>query len=255
MHITYNRRRATTAAFVIIVLAAVLVPWDNGSAQNAARRPITDPELQRQMTLQRFELIPYDKLTPRQKQDWDEYMRLRPGNDPAGVAWNAFLHVPGLAPLMVQLRTHYASKELQLTPKQYEWAAIIASAHWTANHPWNSHSPAAIKEGVKPETVKSLAEGRRPINMAEDEEIVFDFLHELWDNKSISDATYDKAHAKFGKPGMIELVSIQTLYSSIAMAHAVARIQERTNELVPFPALRRPPASEPRQPPSTQQQP
>jgi hypothetical protein len=68
------------------------------------------------MELQRFRLIPYDELTPSQKQDWDEYANvLRPGSNPAGVAWNGFLRVPDLVTTMVRLRTHYSSPDLQVT--------------------------------------------------------------------------------------------------------------------------------------------
>ena len=52
-----------------------------------------------------------------------------------------------------------------MSPRIYEWAATVTARHWTANHPWNSHSPAAIREGVSPEAVQSLAEGRRPVEI------------------------------------------------------------------------------------------
>ncbi len=101
----------------------------------------------------------------------------------------------------MRLRVHYGSDDLQVSPRIYEWAAIVTARHWTANHPWNSHSPAAIREGVSPEAVKSLAEGRRPVDMAEDEELAYDFLHELWENQHITDATYDRAVDMFGRRG------------------------------------------------------
>jgi len=241
----WNSRYLAGLGRIIIAFALVLVTRTEASAQ-AGGEGIEDPALQRQWELQRIGLIPYDELTPRQREDWDDYGTVRPGSNPGGVAWNAFLRVPDLVDTMVRLRVHYGSEDLQVSPKIYEWSAIVTARHWTANHPWNSHSRAAIREGVKAETVMSLAKGGRPVNMAEDEELAYDFLQELWHNQSITDATYERALTKFGEEGIIELVSIQTLYGAIGAAHAVVRIQERTNELAPFTDRFNPPAGIPR---------
>ena len=229
----------------VLLFLLVLAPGSGVSAQRVADE-IGDPDLQRQMERQRFRLLSYDELTPRQQKDWDDYVTIRPGRNPGNIAWTAFLRVPDLVDTMVRLRVHYGSEELQVSPRIYEWAAIITAREWTANHPWNSHNGAAIREGVKAETVRSLAEGRRPINMAEDEALTYDFLQELWKNQHITDATYERALAMFGEEGMIELVSIQALYGAIGAAHAVIDAQERTNELAPFTNRFNPPASMPR---------
>jgi len=230
---------------VLLLFFLVSMPYSGVSAQAGARE-ITDPDLQRQVERQRFRVLSYDELTPRQQEDWDDYVTVRPGRNPGNIAWSAFLRVPDLVDTMVRLRVHYGSEELQVSPKIYEWAAIITAREWTANHPWNSHNGAAIREGVKAETVRSLAEGRRPVNMTEDEALAYDFLQELWKNQHITDATYERAVAMFGEEGIIELVSIQALYGAIGAAHAVINAQERTNELAPFTDRFNPPASIPR---------
>ena len=232
-------------AFGVVLFMLVVAPVSGVSAQGSADE-VGDPDLRHQMELQRFPTLSYDELTPRQKQDWDDYVAIRPGRTPGNIAWTAFLRVPDLVDTMVRLRVHYGSEELQVSPRVYEWAAIVTARHWTANHPWNSHSRAAIAEGVSSETVESLAEGRRPINMAEDEALAYDFLHELWGGQYITDATYERAVDVFGEEGIIELVSIQALYGAIGAAHAVINAQERTNELAPFTNRFNPPASMPR---------
>ena len=236
--------RIVTAAAATVLAGLLAAPWAGLSAQGAAAE-VGDPDLERQMELQRLRVLDYDELTPRQKEDWDDYVAIRPGRTPGNIAWTAFLRVPDLVDTMVRLRVHYGSDELQVSPRIYEWAAIVTARYWTANHPWNSHSPAAIREGVSPEAVKSLAEGRRPVAMADDEELAYDFLHELWENRYVTDATYDRAVEVFGEEGIIELVSIQALYGAIGAAHAVINAQEQTNELAPFTNRFNPPASMP----------
>lgn len=238
-------RLARTLACVTAAGCALASAPGPASAQSSARVPL-DPALERQIGLQRLDVLAYEDLTPRQRQDWDDYEEIRPGRNPGNIAWTAFLRVPDLVDTMVRLRVHYGSDELQVSPRIYEWAAIVTARHWTANHPWNSHSPAAIREGVSPETVASLAEGRRPVGMAADEALAYDFLHELWNHQFVTDATYARAVETFGEPGVIELVSIQALYGAIGAAHAVINAQERTNELAPFANRFNPPATMPR---------
>ena len=72
--------------------------------------------------------------------------------------------------------------------------------------------------------------------MADDEAIVYDFSLELQDNQSVSDATYARAVAKFGEPGVVELASIQGYYTYLAMVMSAARV---TTQPDTKPALER----------------
>ncbi len=64
--------RAAAVALLAVLLTA---PWADLSAQ-AAADDVGDPDLQRQMELQRFRTLSYEELTPRQKEDWDDYMAI-----------------------------------------------------------------------------------------------------------------------------------------------------------------------------------
>jgi 4-carboxymuconolactone decarboxylase len=67
---------------------------------------------------------------------------------------------------------------------------IITAREWTQNYEWNSHQPAALKAGLRPEIADAIADGRRPTGMAEDEEIAYDMATEILRLKRVSDATY-----------------------------------------------------------------
>jgi hypothetical protein len=45
----------------------------------------------------------------------------------------------------------------------------------------------------------AIADGRRPIGMSADEEVVYDFATELQKNKRISDPTFNRAEQRLGK--------------------------------------------------------
>jgi 4-carboxymuconolactone decarboxylase len=92
----------------------------------------------------------------------------------------------------------------------------------------------------------ALADGRRPERMSDDEAIVYDVSLELQNNQSVSDATYAKAVAKFGEPGVVELASIQGYYAYLAMVMNVARVTVQPNAAQPlerFPRLGNGPAT------------
>jgi 4-carboxymuconolactone decarboxylase len=77
---------------------------------------------------------------------------------------------------------------------------------------------------VKQALITAVAEGRRPDHMADDEEILYDFCTELQSNQSVSDATYARALAKFGEPGIVEMAGIQGYYTYLAMMMNAARV-------------------------------
>ena len=80
--------------------------------------------------------------------------------------------------------------------------------------------------------------GAAPPAWQPDEEIVFDFCSELHTNRSVSDATYQRALEKFGEQGIIDLTAVNGYYSFNAMILNVARTalpKDAKAELQPFP--------------------
>ncbi|MNC89958.1 hypothetical protein D3C83_59820 [compost metagenome] len=74
--------------------------------------------------------------------------------------------------------------------------------------------------------------------MMEDEEIVYELLTESLHNKSVSDATYARAVAKFGEAGVVDLVTVSGYYLMLAMMLNLARIAlpAGSQPLRPFPS-------------------
>ena len=74
--------------------------------------------------------------------------------------------------------------------------------------------------------------------MKEDEEIVHELLMETLHNKSVSDATYARAVAKFGEAGVVDLVGVTGYYLMLAMIMNLARTAlpaGKSPQLAPFP--------------------
>jgi 4-carboxymuconolactone decarboxylase len=104
-----------------------------------------------------------------------------------------------------------------------EMAALMTARSWTQQFVWDVHINQALAAGLAPSTTNAIAEGRRPTAMAEDEEILHDFVTELLTNKSVSDPTYSRAVSKFEESGVIEILGIVGYYTTLAMMMNVSR--------------------------------
>jgi 4-carboxymuconolactone decarboxylase len=176
----------------------------------------------RALAQERMSMIPSERQTDAQKKAVADYKALR-GTDLTGPPWSVLLRVPDQIMPALQIRLHYLNKSV-LGPRLTELAILTAARKWTNNWEWNAHSAAAATAGLSADVISAIADGRRPDRMAEDEALVYDISLELQNNQSVSDATYAKAVAKFGEPGVVELASIQGYYAYLAMVMNVAKI-------------------------------
>jgi 4-carboxymuconolactone decarboxylase len=104
-----------------------------------------------------------------------------------------------------------------LAPRLSEFAMLVVSREWTQQFEWAVHAPLALKAGLEEETLRSLAQGRRPAAMAEDEALVYDLAHELLRTRGLSDATYAHAVRALGEPGLVELLATLGYFTTVSM--------------------------------------
>ncbi|HVY64060.1 MAG TPA: carboxymuconolactone decarboxylase family protein [Gammaproteobacteria bacterium] len=174
---------------------------------------------------ERLGAIPAAQMTDVQKKVVAEFTKARPGG-PFGFWWG-YLRTPEVLLPFLEIQTYIhtvmESEKGALGEKNTHFAMLIAARHWTQQVIWDLHDKNAIKAGLKPEILDALAAGRRPPNMSEDEDIVYDFCTELQQNHSVSDATYTRMVAKFGERGVAEATLIQGEYTLMSMFMNVQR--------------------------------
>lgn len=151
--------------------------------------------------------------------------------------FGAMLRSPGLADCMQKVG-QYVRFRCGLDQRINRLAGMLATRHWSNQYEWNGHVPYALKAGLAQSVIDAIAEGRRPPYMADDESVVYDFMTELYANKSVSDATYARALGQFGEAGIIDLLGVVGYYATNAMIMNVARTAvpaDKPLPLIPLP--------------------
>ena len=180
--------------------------------------------------------IPLEKMTDAQRA---AVARAFPGTTgPIGGPYAAFLRSPDVLIGRKIVGDYLLSYKGALPPKLTEIAILMTARQWTAQFIWNAHIQLATKAGVRPELVQAIAEGRRPVTMADDEATVYDLCDELHRNQSVSNATYARALEKLGEQGIVETIATIGHWASNAMMMNTVRLPlppGAAAPLVPFP--------------------
>jgi 4-carboxymuconolactone decarboxylase len=118
-----------------------------------------------------------------------------------------------------------------------ELAILVTARQWSQQVEWAIHAPIAQREGISPDTIAAIAEGRRPAAMNADEGLVHDFCIELQRNRGVSDTTWNAAVQRFGEQGAVDLLGLNGYYSFLAMVMNGARTAVPASQAAPLPPL------------------
>ena len=171
---------------------------------------------------ERLPTIPPANYTDEQKKAAEDFLAAR--KVPVFGPFEPLMHSPQV---MSQARAmgDYLRYNSAVGNTLSELAILVTAREWTQDYEWYVHYPIAMKVGIKPEIAAAIADGRRPVGMSDDEEIVYDFSTELHRNKRVSDRTFERAEKRFGKKGVVDLAGINSYYALLAMQLNVAQYQ------------------------------
>ncbi len=162
----------------------------------------------------RLPTIPPANYTTEQKQAAADFEAAR--KVPVFGPFEPLMHSPQV---MTQARAmgDYLRYKSAIGTTLSELVILVTAREWTQDYEWYVHHPIALKAGIKPAIADAIADGRRPVGMSDDEEIVYDFSIELHRTKRVSDVTYARAEKRFGKQGVVDLTGVNAYYTLLAM--------------------------------------
>lgn len=171
---------------------------------------------------QRLPTIAPEQYTAEQKKAAEEFLAVR--KVPVSGPFQPMMHSPEVMSI-ARATGDYLRYHSAIGNTMSELVILITAREWSQDYEWFVHQPIALKAGISKDISDAIADGRRPVKMSPDEEIVYDFTIELQKNKRVSDATFSRAEQRFGKKGVVDMVGISGYYTSLAMQLNAARYQ------------------------------
>jgi 4-carboxymuconolactone decarboxylase len=104
-----------------------------------------------------------------------------------------------------------------LTPRQSELAILVTGRACNSPFEWYAHRLEAEKQGIEPAIIEALLAQQMPKDVSDDDSAVLRFALELNQYRSVSDATYANALARFGERTVVELTALVGYYTMVAM--------------------------------------
>ena len=133
----------------------------------------------------------------------------------------------------------YLRFQSSLEPRISEFVMLVVAREWTQHFEWFVHVPLGRKAGISEDTIAALAEGRRPSDMSESEEVAYDFFEELLRTKGVAEITYRRAVVSFGENGVIDMIGVAGYFTTVSMvmnvAHSPPQKDESVGALLPYP--------------------
>ena len=128
----------------------------------------------------------------------------------------AVLHNPELADRWQALGA-LLRYQTSLTPRQSELAILVTGRACRSPFEWYAHRVEAEKAGIETPVIEAILAERLPDGLSEDDAAVVRVATELNRVRSISDATYADALARFGERKLVELTALVGYYTMVAM--------------------------------------
>jgi 4-carboxymuconolactone decarboxylase len=107
--------------------------------------------------------------------------------------------------------------DTSLTPRQSELAILVTGRACRSPFEWYAHRLEAEKLGIETAIIEAILADTEPTGLSADDAAVVRFADELNRTRSVSDATYADALARFGERTVVELTALVGYYTMVAM--------------------------------------
>jgi 4-carboxymuconolactone decarboxylase len=168
-------------------------------------------------TFGRYAEIPYNQMTPEQKDAYDAIITAR-GRLPGPV--KIWIHNPKLARVISAFGVHFQPGGYSLTEREREIAVCVITSHWHSAYPTAAHERRAKEVGLPAAAVEAMIAGMPTKFDNEREQIVYEMATVLCNARWVPRGLYDRAVKALGHVGVTDVITLMGHYSSVAMTLA-----------------------------------
>jgi 4-carboxymuconolactone decarboxylase len=163
----------------------------------------------------RIDEVKRERLSPRQQQLHDDFLRSRPRNILTG-PFSVLIHTPDIAEPSDKLVNYFRTNP-KLGRRLIELVILLAVRDATAQYAWSVHEPHALKQGISQDIIDAIRARRRPDFLRDDERLIYELVTELLARETLDAEIFDRAKTSFGLEGVIEAVACTGLYGMIGL--------------------------------------
>jgi 4-carboxymuconolactone decarboxylase len=162
----------------------------------------------------RYQQLDETQFDDAQRRVWNACKAGPRGSVPPPV--HVWLKSPGLADHAHQLGAHVRFGT-GFSQKLTEIAILVTARYWTAQFEWAAHVRLALNAGVTQEVIDAIAERKTPQFTDPDEQLVYDFCHDFYQDHRVGEATYERVVKRFGERGAVDLTGLIGYYSFVSV--------------------------------------
>jgi 4-carboxymuconolactone decarboxylase len=183
----------------------------------------------------RVPILKMHDMTPEQRRIHDDIVTSR-GNYANG-PFPPLLHQPRIAEPTQKLG-EFVRYHTSLSPRLSELAILIVARHWDCNFEWHQHADIALRSDVRGTVIEAIRNGKRPADLADDENVLYEFASSLLAQHRVPAEIYAKATELFGVVGVVELTALLGYYTMLALSLNAHELALPAGVEPPLPPLR-----------------
>jgi 4-carboxymuconolactone decarboxylase len=164
--------------------------------------------------MSRIREIERDDATPDQQRVGDAIFGSR--NEDYGGPSAVMLHTPELAERFEDLRDALIKDE-RLPKPMLHFAALLVARFWSSQYTWWKRVEMCRAAGIPDDVIEAVRERRRPEFEDASLETAYDYVGGLLERGRVDDGVHARAVELLGEEGLIALVLLVGLYSTLAM--------------------------------------
>lgn len=119
--------------------------------------------------------------------------------------FNPVLFAPEMALCFADLQAAEA-RYTPLSERVRQVVILAVGAVWKADYELYAHSAVARKAGLSDAAIRSLARGRNPEDLSDDERVAQRFVRQLTAEHHVEEPLYRAAEAAFGREGIVAMM-------------------------------------------------
>ena len=170
--------------------------------------------------------VPYVNRDDLDAKGQEIYDRIRQDRKSAevGLQFRALLNNPEAAGYLTSMGAQLRFQS-SVPDNLKELAIILVAREWNSDIEWTGHALLAARAGVSDQSIESVRTRKTSDVLTGQEATVALFVHEMVQDKKLSDSTFAAFHSDFGDRGVVDLTLTVAYYSALALAQIALELE------------------------------